>query len=664
MNKNEKNTDVKKRWHSKLVDAIFSPRHGRGGKRRDFNCFETRPKKIHSQPIIKRLFAYVSDYKFGIITIFVLSIISAVIGTISPKISGSIITKLSEGALLKNSGVNSGIDFGGIFKILALLFALYSILALTSCICSYIITEISIKITYRLREDISKKISVLPINYLESKNCGEILSHITNDVEVLSSSLTGSISQIISSIIMFLGTIYMMFSISWQMSLVSIGILPVAAVFISVIASKAQKLFKKFQDDLGFINGHIEEMYSGHEIVKSFSMEKISIDKFEGFNKNMYDSSWKSEFLSGLMSPVMSIISNINYIVVCVMGGYLASLRFISIGDISAFIAYSGQFISPLMQIANISSIIQQTIASAQRIFDFLDAAEEKNVTADITPKRLISRALPSPEAKREYAEFACLGGDSCISQISFNPSIIFKNVNFGYSENNLVIKDFSLEIPSGKTVAIVGHTGAGKSTIIKILLNFYSVNSGEILIDNNNIYNYSNKSLRSMFGAVLQDTWLYSGSILENIRYANQAATDGQIINVCKITGTDHFISTLPNGYSTILNESSGNISCGQKQLISIARALISNPKILILDEATSSVDTATEKHIQKAIKHILKNRTSIIIAHRLSTIKDADLVAVMDKGEIIEKGAHDELLKNKSHYYNLYMNQFAKSI
>lgn len=591
-------------------------------------------KKVKSSPTVKRLLNYVSDYKFGITCIFILSIVSSVITTISPKISGEIITKLSEGALLKNSGISNSIDFDGIFQILALLFALYSILALASCICSYIITEISVKITYRLREDISKKISLLPINYLESKNCGEIISHITNDVEILSSALTSSISQIISSIIMFAGTMYMMFSISWQMSLVSIGILPVASIFISIIASKAQKLFKKFQDDLGLINGHIEEMYSGHEIVKSFSMEEASIEKFEDFNKNMYDSSWKSEFLSGLMSPIMSIISNINYIAVCIMGGYLASIRLISIGDISAFITYSGQFINPLMQIANISNIIQQTIASARRIFDFLDEKEETNSLTSI---------------------------DS--SKIDSNPNIIFKNVNFGYNENNLVIKDFSLEIPSGKTVAIVGHTGAGKSTIIKILLNFYTISSGKILINNNNIYSYSNKDLRSMFGVVLQDTWLYSDSILENIRYANKEASDDQIKSVCKITGVDHFINTLPDGYNTILNESSNNISYGQKQLISISRALISNPKILILDEATSSVDTATEKHIQKAIKNTLKNRTSLIIAHRLSTIKDADLVIVMDKGKIIEKGVHNELLKNKSHYYNLYMNQFAQN-
>lgn len=592
-------------------------------------------KKIGSQTTIKRLINYVSDYKFGIFSIFALSVVSSVITTVSPKISGEIITKLSEGALLKNSGINSSIDFNGMFQILALLFALYSILALTSCICSYIITEISVKITYRLREDISKKISMLPINYLESKNCGEIISHITNDVEILSSALTSSISQIISSIIMFVGTMYMMFSISWQMSLVSIGILPIASIFISIIASKAQKLFKKFQDDLGLINGHIEEMYSGHEIVKSFSMEETSIDKFEYFNKNMYDSAWKSEFLSGLMSPIMSVISNINYISICIMGGYLASLKLISIGDISAFITYSGQFINPLMQIANISNIIQQTIASAKRIFDFLDEKEENNNMTSID-------AL----------------------EIDLNPSIVFKNVNFGYSKNNLVIKDFSLEIPPGKTVAIVGHTGAGKSTIIKILLNFYTINSGDILINNNNISSYSNKNLRSMFGVVLQDTWLYSDSILENIRYANKEASDDQIKNVCKITGVDHFINTLPDGYNTTLNESSNNISHGQRQLISIARALISNPKILILDEATSSVDTATEKHIQKAIKNTLKNRTSLIIAHRLSTIKDADLVVVMDKGKIIEKGAHNELLKNKSHYYNLYMNQFTENV
>ena len=589
-------------------------------------------KKNSSKSTIKRLLNYISDYKFGIITIFILSIISATITIINPKISSKIITKLSDEAILKNVGVSNSIDFGGIFQILALLFALYSILALTSCICSYIITEISVKITYSLREDISKKISVLPINYLESKNCGEILSHITNDVEILSSSLTSSISQIISSIIMFFGTIYMMFSISWQMSLISIGILPIASFFISIIASKAQKFFKKFQDNLGLINGHIEEIYSGHEIVKSFNMEKASIEKFESFNKNMYQLAWKSEFLSGLISPIMSIISNINYIAVCVMGGYLAVLKRISIGDISAFMAYSGQFINPLIQIANISNIIQQTIVSAQRIFDFLDSKEEKNNITSIN-----------------------------VSEISSEPNIVFKNVNFGYSDNNLIIKDFSLEIPSGKTVAIVGHTGAGKSTLIKILLNFYTINSGEILINNNNIYNYSNKDLRSMFGAVLQDTWLYSDSILENIRYANKQVSDDQIISICKMTGVDQFINTLPEGYNTILNESFNNISHGQKQLISIARALISNPKILILDEATSCVDTATEKHTQSAIKNILKNRTSLIIAHRLSTIKDADLVVVMDKGRIIEKGVHDELLKNKSYYYSLYINQFT---
>ncbi len=588
---------------------------------------EEKPKNFKNA--WRKLLGYASGYKFEIVVVIILSILGSAVAIISPKISGLAITHLSGGLF----GETYTIDFDYIFRILGTLLALYSVSAVASCLGNHIMTTITVRITYRLRENISKKISKLSMSYLHKTSHGDILSRMTNDVDTLSSTFTQSINQIITSVIMVVGTLYMMFTISWQMALTVLGILPISAIFVLIIIQKSQKYFKEYQDYLGKVNGHIEEMYSGHVTVRAFNAEKQAEVEFDKFNNGMYTSAWKSQFLSGFMSPIMTLISNLEYVAVCILGGYLAVMRLLTIGDISSFIAYSSQFTQPLIQLAGISNALQQTAAAAERVFEFLHGEEE-------------------PEDSKNCAQMEKpLKGD-----------IEFKDVSFGYDNNkdNLVIKNLSVKIKSGQSVAIVGTTGAGKTTLVNLLLRFYEINNGEILIDGNNIKNFKMSDLRSQFGIVTQEPWLYGGTVLENIRYGNQSATDEQVFEAAQLVGANHFIDTLPDGYNTVIDETASNISEGQKQLLTIARAVISDPPILILDEATSSVDTRTENHIQNAISSILNGRTSFVIAHRLSTIQNADLILVMDKGQIAEKGCHSELLQLKGIYYNLYASQF----
>lgn len=601
---------------------------------------EAKVKK--AKDVWKKLSKYVLNYKKELMLVIILVIVGTLISVISPKISGEAINKISEGASAKISGIGVGIDFDAIFRILMTLIVLYSVSAFTKCVSSYIITGMSVKVTYRLREEISKKISKLPLEYFNKTNYGEILSCLTNDVDIMSSTLTQSINDIIESVIVLFGTLYMMFRISWEMTLLSLGILPILVILVSIIVKKSQKYFQQYQEHLGLINGHIEEMYSGHKIMKAFNGEQDSINKFDEYNDVMYASAWKSQFVSGIISPVIQLISNLNYISVCVMGGYLAVTKGLDIGSISAFLVYIGKFMQPLMQLSQISGILQQTVAASERVFKFFDEKEE---VADNEECVKIGDKVDAMTRK---------------DTVYINGDISFSNVCFGYNDEDRVINDFCLDVKAGQTVAIVGPTGSGKTTILKLLMRFYELNSGSISIDGRNINEYKKSELRALFGVVMQDSWLYNDTIMENIRYGRLDASDEEVMEAARIAQAEHFIMTFPDGYNTIINEEIDNISQGQKQLITIARAILYNPKILVLDEATSSVDTRTELNIQKAISKLLKGRTSLIIAHRLSTIRNADIIVVLEKGKIVQKGTHDFLINTKGAYCDMHNSQF----
>ena len=489
---------------------------------------------------------------------------------------------------------------------------------------------VSMNVTYKLRKEISHKMNKLPLKYFDTRTHGEVLSRITNDVDTVSQTLNQSLSQIITSTATVIGVLIMMLSISVLMTFVAFLVIPLSGLLIMGVVKKSQKYFKQQQKSLGSLNGHIEEIYSGHNIVQVFNGEKEAIDTFTKINDDLYTSAWKSQFLSGMMMPIMSFIGNLGYVAVCILGGYLAVKKTIDVGDIQSFIQYVRSFTQPIAQLANISNTLQSTAAAAERVFEFLN--EEEEVPDTSSPIKL----------------------NSVVGNVEF------KNVHFGYTEYKIIINNFSSYIKSGQRIAIVGPTGAGKSTIIKLLMRFYDINSGEILIDGHSIKDYTRNDLREMFGMVLQDTWLYNASIFDNIKYGNFNATKEDVINASKAAHCDEFIKALPNGYNLILNEEANNISQGQKQLLTIARTILSDPKILILDEATSSVDTRTEVLIQKAMDHLMNGRTSFIIAHRLSTIKDADIILVMKDGDIIEQGSHDELLKTDGFYAHLYNSQF----
>lgn len=579
---------------------------------------------------LKKLARYLSAYKISLFFVLIFAVASTVFMIVGPKILGNATTALFEGVMNMIADNGKGIDFDYIGQILLLLLGLYVIAALFSYIQGYIMTGISMKVTYQLRRNIFAKINRLPFKYFDKTSYGEVLSFLTNDIETVNQTLNQSVTQIITSVATLVGILIMMFSISWQMTIVALLIVPISFVIVVNIVKKSQPHFSEQQTYLGHINGHVEEMYSGHNVVKAFNGEASSFETFDHYNTTLYSSAWKSQFLSGLMMPMMTFIGNLGYVAVCILGGYLAVNGRLSVGDIQAFIQYVRQFTQPIMQIANISNILQQTTAAAERVFTFLDEAEEvadSNTAFDL--KTVAGR-------------------------------VDFDHVNFGYNPDKTVIKDFSAHIKEGQKVAIVGPTGAGKTTIVKLLMRFYDVESGAILVDGHNIKDFSRGDLRSLFGMVLQDTWLYNASIRDNIKYGRLDATDAEVEAAAVAAQVDYFVHTLPDGYNMFLNEEASNVSQGQKQLLTIARAILADPKILILDEATSSVDTRTEVLIQKAMDNLMEGRTSFVIAHRLSTIKNADLILVMNEGDIVEQGNHDDLLAENGFYAKLYNSQF----
>ncbi|RDU23165.1 ABC transporter ATP-binding protein [Anaerosacchariphilus polymeriproducens] len=578
-----------------------------------------------------KLGKYLAKYKISILLIVIFSIGSTIFAIIGPKILGNATTELFNGVISKFSGGN-GIDFGKLHHILLMVLLLYIISTLCSYVLGYFISTISQKLTYQLRKELSEKINRMPMIYFDKKTHGEVLSVITNDIDTLSQSLSQSAIQMITSILSVIGILIMMFSIDWIMTLIALLALPISMLLISIVVKKSQKHFKNQQIFLGNVNGQVEEIFSGHNIVKVFNGEQKAINEFEKSNEKLYDSAWKAQFLSGLMMPVMTFIGNLSYVAVAIIGGYFAIKGRITVGNIQSFISYTKSFTQPLAQIAQVSNMLQSTAAAAERVFEFLDEQEEVQTVEN--PKH--------------------------ISQIQGN--VEFKNVKFGYNPENVIIHNFNGKIKQGQRIAIVGPTGAGKTTIVKLLMRFYDVNDGAILLDGNNIQDFNRGELRQLFGMVLQDTWLFNGSIMENIRYGNLDATDEQVIEAAKAAYVHHFVQTLPDGYHMELNEEANNVSQGQKQLLTIARAILADPKILILDEATSSVDTRTEIHIQKAMNNLMEGRTSFIIAHRLSTIRDADLILVMNNGDIIEQGNHKDLLERNGFYSQLYNSQFEQ--
>lgn len=629
---------------------------------------------------MKSLLGYIGPYKIAIVGVLIIAMASTIFSIVSPKILGNVTTQivndytntvvydkimesLPEGMTLPEGTTGEmllskapaqvleqmpqdkleelkgldfskrpGINFDKIAETALFLLGLYLLSAAFSYAQGWIMTGISQKITYRFRRDISEKINRMPLKYFDSRTHGEVLSRVTNDVDMIGQTLNQSLSQMVTSITMIIGILFMMFSISWQMTLVSLLILPISMGLIGTIVKKTQKYFIAQQSTLGKLNGHVEEIYSGHNVMKAFNGEERSINTFKDINTQLYDSAWKSQFLSGLMMPLMTFVGNLGYVAVSVLGGYLAINGKINVGDIQAFIQYVRQFNQPIAQVANIVNVLQSTAAAAERVFEFLDEEEEIAEKADAKPL------------------------------INVEGHVDFEDVVFGYNKEKIIIQGFTEDIKPGQRVAIVGPTGAGKTTMINLLMRFYDVNSGSIKIDGVDIRELKRADLRKLFGMVLQDTWLFNGSIRENIKYGKLGATDEEMIAASKAALVDHFVHSLPGGYDMELNEEASNISQGQKQLLTIARAMLANPPMLILDEATSSVDTRTEALIQRAMENLMKGRTSFVIAHRLSTIKDADLILVMKDGNIIEQGNHKELLARKGFYEELYNSQFAK--
>ena len=577
----------------------------------------------------KLIRSYLVNYKIPIIIVMIFAIGSTIFTIVGPKILGNATTEIFNGLVSKLSG-GTGIDFGKVGQIALTLLGLYVISALFSFIQRFLMTNVAQKITYKLRNDIAIKINKLPMKYFDKKTNGEVLSIITNDIDTLSMNLNQSITEIITSVCTIIGILVMMFSISWQMTLISLVILPIAGILVTFIVKKSQKYFTRQQDYLGHVNGQVEEIYSGLNIVKVFNAEEKVTKDFEKANDELYHSAWKSQFLSGLMHPVMNFISNVGYVAVAVAGGYLAINGTITVGNIQSFIQYNKQFTQPINQLAQISNMLQAMMAAAERIFEFLEEPEE-----EITAK-----------------------GNIDTSKLKGN--VEFKHVKFGYDPERTIIKDFNASVHEGQKIAIVGPTGAGKTTMVKLLMRFYDVTDGEIDVDGHNVKDFDRGELRKMFGMVLQDTWLFGGTVKENIKYSKGDATDTEVVEAAKAAHVHHFIKTLPNGYNSLINEESTNISAGQKQLLTIARVILADPKILILDEATSSIDTRTEIQIQSAMDNLMKGRTSFIIAHRLSTIKNADLILVMNHGDIVEQGTHDELLAKNGFYADLYNSQF----
>ncbi len=574
---------------------------------------------------------YLSKYKVALIIVMIFAIGSTIFTIVGPKILGNATTEIFNGFIDKLSG-GSGIDFGAIGTILLTLLGLYILSALFSFIQGFVMTGVAQKLTFRLRSDLIAKINRLPMRYFDKRTNGEVLSVITNDIDTLSQNLNQSITHIITSICTIIGILIMMFSISWEMTLVSLVILPVATVIVRFIVKKSQKFFQRQQEYLGHVNGQVEEIYGGHNIVKAFNGEEKAIEAFKKQNRELYRSGWRSQFLSGLMHPLMNFLGNVGYVAVAILGGYFAIQGKITVGNIQSFIQYSRQFTQPIAQIAQVSGMLQSMVAAAERVFTFL---EEKEEVEDVSNPK---------------------------STEGLKGNVTFDHVQFGYDDDKIIIHDFCADVKDGQKIAIVGPTGAGKTTMVKLLMRFYDVNKGAILVDGINIKEFKRGDLCKMFGMVLQDTWLFGGSIKDNIRYGKPDATDTEVIEAAKAAHVHHFIKTLPNSYDMVLNEESSNVSAGQKQLLTIARVILADPKILILDEATSSIDTRTEIQIQSAMDNLMKGRTSFIIAHRLSTIKNADLILVMNHGDIVEQGTHEELLAKNGFYANLYNSQFEE--
>jgi ATP-binding cassette subfamily B multidrug efflux pump len=600
---------------------------GRGGmmlgvqKARDFNG------------TLRKLVGYLRAYRLALSVAVIFAIASTVFTVVGPKILGLATTKLFEGVIAQLTGSGPGIDFVYIGHIVLLLIGLYLVASVFSYIQGWIMAGVSMQVTYRFRKDISEKINRMPLRYFDGTNHGEVLSRVTNDVDTVSQTLNQSLSQIITSVTTVVGVLIMMLSISWVMSLVAVVIIPISLGLMTLVIRQSQKYFKQQQDYLGHVNGHIEEMYTGHLVVRAFNGEAKSVEKFDEYNRTLYRSAWKSQFLSGLLFPLMTFVGNLGYVAMAILGGALAIRGQISIGDIQAFIQYVRQFTQPITQIAQASNIFQQTAAAAERVFEFLDEPEE----------------IPDNE---QPAKLSAVRGH-----------VEFDHVHFGYNPDKVVINDFSADVKPGQRIAIVGPTGAGKTTMVKLLMRFYDVSSGAIRVDGHDIRDFTRQDLRGLFGMVLQDAWLYNGTIMENVRYGRLGASDVDVFAAARAAHVDHFVRTLPNGYNLVLDEEASNVSQGQKQLLTIARAFLADPKILILDEATSSVDTRTEVLIQKAMDSLMQNRTSFIIAHRLSTIRNADLILVMNNGDIVEQGTHLDLLARGGFYAGLYNSQFENA-
>ena len=612
-----------------MAETRQTKRHGHMGGGRHMMPGE---KAKDFKGTMKKLMAYMGSYKIAILFVMLFAVGGTAFNIIGPKILGNATTEIFNGLVSRVSG-GDGIDFGKVGRILLSALSLYVVSAALSFIQGYIMTGISQKMTYRLRKEISEKINRMPVKYFDTMTHGEILSRITNDVDTLGQSLNQSATQVITSVTTIIGVLVMMLSISPLMTVIALLILPLSMCLISVIVQHSQRYFKDQQEYLGHINGQVEEVYSGHNIVKAFNKEEDIIKTFNDTNAVLYQSAWKSQFFSGMMMPIMQFVGNLGYVAVSILGGYLVIRNAIQVGDIQSFIQYVRQFTQPIQQVAQVANMLQSTAAASERVFEFLDEEEEEQTVADP------------------------------VSTDNLEGRVEFDHVHFGYNPDHIIINDFNAKVEPGQKIAIVGPTGAGKTTMVKLLMRFYDVNSGSIKIDGHDLREFNRADLRSMFGMVLQDTWLFNGSIEENIRYGKLDATHEEVVEAAKAAYVHRFVQTLPGGYDMVLNEEASNVSQGQKQLLTIARAILADPKILILDEATSSVDTRTEVRIQKAMDNLMQGRTSFIIAHRLSTIRDADLILVMKDGDIIEQGSHEELLAKNGFYAELYNSQFEKS-
>lgn len=599
---------------------------GKGEKAKDFNG------------TLRQLISYMKPFYGSLIFGILFAAISTLFMVVGPKILGNATTTLAEGFMAKVAGTGE-IDFTRLSEILLFLIAIYIVSGLFSYAQTWMLSGVAQKVSYNMRKALAEKIDALPFKYFDTRTHGEILSRVTNDIDTIAQTLNQSMPQIINSIVQLVGYFIMMLTISWQMTLLALCVLPISVLLVTNIVKHSQKYFAQQQASLGHVNGHIEEMYSGHIVMKAFNGEERSIKEFEEQNDKLYESAWKSQFLSGLMQPITMLVGNLGYVGVCILGGYLAIQGIIEIGDIQAFITYVRNFNQPINQVAQSMNVLQSTAAAAERVFEFLAEEEEVSETT-------------SPVAIKDES------GNSLISG-----QVTFENVHFGYDPEKIIIHDFSMYIKPGKKIAIVGPTGAGKTTIVKLLMRFYELNSGAIYVDGTNITDFRRSDLRSLFGMVLQDAWLFNGTIMENLRYGRLGASDEDVIEAAKTAHVDHFIRTLDHGYDTVIDEESGNISQGQKQLLTIARAFLADPKILILDEATSSVDTRTEVLIQKGMDKLMENRTSFVIAHRLSTIRDADLILVMKDGDIVEAGNHEDLMQDNGFYTTLYNSQFEEA-